>query len=156
MKNALLMTGLSVAILAGGLTQAVAEGKHRHGMHHSFEDLDADGDGQITKAEMEGHMQARFEGADTDGSGALSKDELIARMTERQAERIARYAGHMIERHDANGDGELTMAEMRARHDGDRFARMDENGDGSISRDEFDAMHEKHGRKGHKKHSHDE
>lgn len=154
MKNAVLMTGLSVAILAGGLTQAMAssdDGKMGKGPRHSFEELDANSDGKITQEEMATHMQSRFEGADADGNGTLSKDELVARMTERQAERIAKYADHMIERHDSDGDGELTMAEMRARHKGGMFKRMDADGDGAVTAEEFKAMRGKHGH-GHGKH----
>ena len=148
MKNALMMTGLTVAILAGGLTQAFAgsgHGKMGHQPRHSFEELDANSDGQITPEEMSTHMQTRFEGADTNGNGTLSKDELIARMTERQAERMAKYAEHMIKRHDANDDGELTMDEMQARHKGGMFERMDANEDGAVTAEEFKAMRGKHG-----------
>ena len=112
MKNMVLIAGLATTMALGGLSAVEAsshKGGKSHGgmqMKHSFEDLDADGDGKITPEEMAGHMQARFEGADSDGDGALSRDELVARMMERRAERMARYADHMIERHDETGDGQ--------------------------------------------------
>lgn len=151
MKNTVLLVGLAATILAGGLSMAQAEnhmgkmGKDM-GMRHSFEDLDANGDGKITQEEMTAHMQARFDGADTDGDGALSKDELITRMTERQAERMAGYADHMIERHDANGDGKLSPDEMQARRKGNMFEKIDTDGDGAISKEEFSEMRGQHGK----------
>jgi Ca2+-binding EF-hand superfamily protein len=151
MKNTVLMVGLATTILVGGLSMAQAEthmGKMGKGMgmQHSFEDLDADSDGKITQEEMTAHMQARFDGADTDGDGALSKDELITRMTEHQAERMAAYADHMIERHDANSDGKLSPDEMQARHKGNMFEKIDADGDGAISKEEFSEMRGKHGK----------
>lgn len=151
MKNMVLITGLATAITLGGLS-AVDAGNHmggmKHGgmqMQHSFEDLDADGDGMITPEEMTGHMQSRFEGADSDGDGALSRDELVARMMERRAERMSRYADHMIEQHDANSDGKLGMEEMRANRQGRMLERLDTDANGSVSRDEFAAMHARRG-----------
>ncbi len=155
MNNIIWTAGLATAITLGAFTEAQAESHKRGGhqggmaMQHSFEDLDADGDGSITPQEMAGHMQARFEGADSDGDGVLSREELVARMMERQEERMGRRADHMIERHDANGDGMLSMDEMRADHQGRMFERLDTDGDGAISEAEFDAMQERHGGRTH-------
>lgn len=149
MNNTALITALGLAIFAGGAIAAndAGQGKH-HRPHHSFEELDSDGDGKLTKGEMEAHMQARFSGADTDGDGALSREELLARVNERQAKRAEKYVDHMLERHDSNGDGALTMDEMKARHQGKMFARMDADQDGAVTKEEFDAMRDKHkGRK---------
>ncbi len=157
MKNTALMASLGLAIIAGGAVASndTAGGKH-HRPHHSFEELDANGDGKLMKEEMEAHMQTRFEGADTDGDGALSKDELLARLNERRAKRAEKYVDHMLERHDADGDGALTMDEMKARGDGKMFARMDADQDGAISKEEFEAMRAKHKKHKHKKHGADD
>jgi len=149
MKKTLLIAGLAGAIIAGGIGQGIAKehkGKMGQGQRPSFEELDANSDGKITAEEMTAHMQARFDGADTDGDGAVSRDELIARMTAKHAERIARRADHMIERHDANDDGKLDVTEMQHRKKGGMIKRMDTDGDGAISKEEFDAMHAKHGK----------
>ena len=156
MKNSVLITSLSLAIVVGGVSDTLASGGKdgRHGRHHSFQEMDANGDGKLMKEEIETHMQRRFEGADTDGNGKLSVKELTARVAERRADRPHKYVAHMIDRHDADGDGELSISELKARHKGDRFARMDTDGDGAVSEQEFEAMKGKHHghKKGHKKH----
>ena len=144
MKNAMLTASLTAAILVGATTQVIASSGGHRGPHHSFEELDADGDGRITQEEMATHMQARFKGADTDGNGSLSRDELLTRMKERQAERGEKYIDHMMERHDANDDGELSLEEMRDRGGNRMFARFDTDGDGAISAEEFEAMTSRH------------
>ena len=151
MKNTVLMASLGLAIVAGG---AIASSEKMQGMqrpHHSFEELDANGDGKLMQEEMAAHMQARFEGADTNGDGALSEAELLARINERMAKRAQKYVAHMLERHDANGDGSLSMEEMKSKRAGKMFSRMDADQDGAVSKEEFDAMRAK--RKGHKWHS---
>ncbi len=144
MKNMALMSALGLAIIAGGAvtTAEAAGGKHRP--HHSFEELDANGDGKLTQTEMDTHMQARFQGADTNGDGLLSKAELLARVKKGKAERAEKYVGHMLERHDQNGDGALSMEEMAERGHGKMFSRMDANEDGAITKEEFEEARARH------------
>ena len=154
MKNSVLITSLGLAILAGGaVASSEKAGGRDHRPHHSFEELDANGDGKLMQEELAAHMQARFEGADANNDGVLSKEELLARINERRAERAGKYVDHMLERHDTNGDGALSMEEMRPRDEGRMFARMDADQDGSVTKEEFEAMRDKHKdrmRKGHK------
>ncbi len=153
MKNGVLTVSLGLAILAGGAVASSdrMEGK-QHRPHHSFEELDTDGDGRLMPSEMEAHMQARFEGADTDGDGALSKEELLARANERMAKRAEKQVNRMLECHDANGDGSLSAEEMKARYKGRMFTRMDADQDGAVTKEEFEAMHARHKRHKHKGH----
>ena len=74
----------------------------------------------------------------------LSKEELLARVNERMAKRAERYVNHMLDRHDANDDGALSMDEMKSRHKGRIFARMDADQDGAVTKEEFEAMRAKH------------
>lgn len=150
MKIARLITGLATALALGGTGAALAD-RHNGGtqMRPTFDALDTDGDGEITRAEMTAHMQSRFDRADADGDGALSREELITRMMARQAERIGRRADHMIDRHDADGDGHLGMQELQARRRGGMMARMDLDGDGTVSRAEFDDWHSQQGDRHH-------
>ncbi len=147
MKHTFLMTGLTMAILAGLAGQGYAAGGH-NGPRHSFEELDINGDGQITRAEMESHKQARFEQSDSDGDGKLSRAELETRIQKKQKLRREHRLDKMIKRHDTNGDGALTFAEMSENRRHDHFTTADANEDGAISASEFAAMKEAF--KGHK------
>ena len=124
MKHGILMVGLGAAILAGAAGQGMAE-SHGKGPHHgqrpSFEELDANADGHLTREEMQA----------------------------RQAERRERHLDYMFEMHDGDADGALSMAEMsemRGAKRGQMFQRVDADGDGRISRAEFDEMRATHGK----------
>ncbi|MEP2717672.1 EF-hand domain-containing protein [Pseudophaeobacter sp.] len=132
---------------AGALAATTAMAKPgcgSHGPKMQFEELDTDGNGEISKAEMEAHKAARFSATDTDGDGMISADEMLAKMQERAAKRVEK----MINRMDKDGDGMLSAEEManRGRH-GDMFGRMDSDGNGAISKEEFDQARENRGGK---------
>ena len=129
----------------GRLNVADAKGGVHRGERASFETLDTDGDGQITKAEIEARGDERFSNIDTDGDGELSKEELIAQGAERREKRVER----LLERLDADDSGSISQAELDAaprRGGGDRlFARADTDENGAISKEEFEAAMEKRG-----------
>ncbi|PCJ10568.1 MAG: calcium-binding protein [Rhodobacteraceae bacterium] len=124
----------SASLITAGAVLAKG-GPGRHGMNMSFEEIDADGNGEITQAEMEMMKAARFAAADTDGDGALSLDELKAQ----GLKKVEQHAAAMLERHDANGDGMLSQDELpKPRRSGHMFEHMDADGNGAISKAEFD------------------
>ncbi|MEL6170795.1 MAG: EF-hand domain-containing protein [Pseudomonadota bacterium] len=140
MDNLLKISVLGLAILLGDALQNDVQAQEgQAGKAKGFSELDKDGNGQLTKAEIESHMQARFNNADTDSNGALSRDELVARGKKKSEER----ANRMLERLDANEDGALTFAEMKEGRGGKLFNRADANGDGAISEAEFEEMKQK-------------
>ena len=126
-----------------------------HGSRIDFETLDADGNGEVTQAEITAQAEARFAEADTNGDGNLSAEELTARADAKSQERMERRIAKMIERRDANGDGVLSADEMRpdAERAG-RFDKLDADDNGSISKEEFETAMARHGgkRKGHRGH----
>jgi len=104
-----------------------------------FDTLDADGDGNISPAELAAHREAMFAAADTNGDGVLDKDEIIAHQTAMMADRMAQRADRMLQRRDVSGDGMLSLEEMGKGPAEMGFSRMDSDGDGLISRAELEA-----------------
>lgn len=145
MKNTLfigLIAATAIA-LAGGSAYARSE---RHGAPIDFETLDTDGNGEITRAEMQDRGAARMARADSDGDGFLTQQELEASAVER----AQAFASRMIERHDADADGRLSAEELAKPDRADRrFNRVDKDGDGAITKAEFDAARDK--MKGHRR-----
>lgn len=106
-----------------------------------FADLDADGDGILTAAELEAFGKARFDAADADKDGFLSLEEMQAQSARQAQERMAKRSERMLEHMDDDGDGQLSFDEMRpdeARR-AKMFSRLDGDGNGEISQAEFDA-----------------
>ncbi|EBA16686.1 EF hand domain protein [Roseobacter sp. SK209-2-6] len=137
----------AVGILAAGSAMA-KQGYGGFGHKASFQELDADGNGEVTKAEMQAHKAARFTEADTNGDGKLSPEEMQAMMQKRAGKRMAK----MIERFDTDGDGALSQSELpEGKRHGDMFQRMDQDESGGISQEEFDQAKsrfgKRHGRK---------
>ncbi|SLN18012.1 EF-hand domain-containing protein [Ruegeria meonggei] len=114
----------------------------------TFQELDANGDGQVTQDEMQAHRNQRFTDADTDGDGQLSVEEMQSAAQTKASERVTK----MFEKNDANQDGFLTEDELpKPRRAGKMFDRIDADNNGSISEQEFADAKDKMGRK-HKKH----
>ena len=152
MKNTFLLTTLSLSIVAGAaLSAGSGHGADRHGPRPTFEELDANGDGALTKTEMEAHVAQRFNAADTDGNGQIDKAELRARLQDHAAKKIDKRVEHILERRDANGDGQLSRDEMKPGRMAGLMSRADKDGDGALSRAEFEAMKAKHRYKAHRK-----
>lgn len=133
----------TVSICAIALTVGAALAKPMdHGAQMSFEALDGNADGQISRDEMAQSRQDHIARADADGDGALSLKEL----EDQAVEQAKSHAGRMMARADSNGDGVLSGDELAfGDRDNRRFDRMDRNGDGAISKAEFDRMRGKMG-----------
>ncbi|MBS0564472.1 MAG: calcium-binding protein [Proteobacteria bacterium] len=124
---------LCAAFLAPGAATAAAV------MPNILAQADANGDGAVSKAEMDAFLKTEFAQMDTNHDGFVSDDEMKAFILAKMAARAGEMADRRIKADDSNGDGRLTLAEL----EGDRrlsrmFARLDRDGDGTISRDEME------------------
>lgn len=138
-----LTTGLALAALAAfGVAGGAAYADH-HGGRHS---PDANGDGIVTKDEMQAHSAQMFTRMDANGDGKLDAADREAR---REAHRTQMY-----DRLDADNNGQISRQEFmafehegkRGKHHGmvkrrghHRHMMADANKDGAVSQEEFAA-----------------
>ena len=146
---ALASATLSTAVMAQDATPSAPPAPF------DFAAMDADKDGQITKAEAEAFRTAQITAMDTDKDGKISAAELaaahVARASADLAERADNRAKHMIVDLDSDGDGALTVEEMMAGGRGDKmFDRVDADNDGAISQAEADDAQAKMAERGDK------
>ena len=155
MKKTTAFTALAVAAMIAAGSSAMAFGGHKnhgdgergHGPRMNFEELDTNADGNLSKDEMQEGAKGPFTNADANADGKITKEEMVAAAGERAAKRFDK----MVERHDADKDGALTLDEIKT---GKREARMekmfdrvDADNDGFISKEEMEDMRGKHGRR---------
>lgn len=141
-RNDILML-MTAAMIALGTGATAAQDRADRGQI-SFAELDVDGDGEITDADLTAAREARFADLDTDGNGSVSRDEFIASASTRAGER----AGEMFDRLDADGDGALSedVLASRDRGPGPRMLqRLDADGSGGVSEAEFEEARERMG-----------
>ena len=144
MRVTVFTTAIILTAVALTGTAVLAKSGDR-GARMTFEQFDANGDGEVSRAEAEAARDARFAQIDSDGDGFVTLEDLTGRATERAQERATR----MMERLDADGDGRLSQDELaQGPRSGRMFDRLDQNGDGVISKPEFDAARDRMG-KGH-------
>jgi Ca2+-binding EF-hand superfamily protein len=93
-----------------------------------FEEIDADGDGAVTQAEIDAFRAAKVAGADTSGDGALSIEEFDTLYREFTRWRMVRAFQEL----DTDGDGVISQAEMDRRF-GRVVEQMDRDGDGALT-----------------------
>lgn len=130
------IVGTTVAITA---TSALAKGPRM-----TFEELDIDGDGQVTLTEITQQRMQKFTAADTNGDGRLSVEEMQAAAQVRANAHVTR----MFEKHDANADGVLSEDELPKPRRADKmFKRIDADGNGAISEQEYADAKDRKGRK---------
>lgn len=143
-------TALVLIALTAATTIAVAAPGDRGGMRGGadFSELDTNGDGVLTSADLAAAAEERFAGLDADGDGQITQSELAAAADQREQDRRERRLSAMLERFDADSNGTLSLEELSA---GDRAGRMleraDADGDGQITKAEFESI-EKRGRHG--------
>lgn len=147
------MTALAalMATVAGAGT-ALADGRGPHGMmggeRLDFAVIDTDGDGSLSRAELEARATARIAEADTDGDGILTRDELIAVMPGADAgffrvfspDPAERMANRMLAMMGATEAGQVEVATVAGHRVNMILAFVDTDNDAAISQAEADAM----------------
>ncbi|MGY6215075.1 hypothetical protein ACW73L_07935 [Methylolobus aquaticus] len=107
-----------------------------------FKAADTDGDDSLTLAELKSWMarrvEDRFKALDTDGNGLVSPAELTSGKSGRRATMLS----NLLKQGDLDGGGSLSLEEFRllassASKAGLFFAGMDANGDGKVSKAEY-------------------
>lgn len=136
--NAIVTTSL-LAVTSAGVV--LAGGDHGHGRHgrgggplaaHLFERLDANKDGQMTRAEAQTAAESLFVRLDTNKDGAVTEAE-----GEAGAQAIAREEiDARFKTLDANADGRVTLEESKLPPG--FFTKLDKNSDKALTRDELD------------------
>ncbi len=153
----LTLAAASALTLALAVPMIAQAGGHKGGKH--FEQMDTNGDGTITRAEVELQAIESFGKSDTNADGFLTQEELKAaheahraEMKAKKAEREDKMAEKSAERFaaaDTDSDGRWNQAEYVA-HRLEPFAKVDTDGDGNITAAEQEAakakMKEKRGK----------
>ena len=101
----------------------------------TFEHLDINNDGKLSKKEIEKQRDFMVQSMDLNGDKMVSTQELI----KRHAKRADFFAKRMIKKLDSNGDGSLSFSELKKSQQWKlerMFYRLDENNDGFISKEE--------------------
>ena len=126
-----------------GATTAMAAGAGEGRERPTFQELDADGSGEITTADLDAMRTERFTEIDTDGDGSVSEAEFVAKAQADAQERAAA----MFARLDADGDGVLSQDVLQSRTRGGgserMISRLDTDDSGGVSAEEFEAGMEK-------------
>ena len=148
MKSVLTLTAAALASAAViALAAPEGAGGHRHGaMLERVKAADTDGNGLVSRDEAKAlpMIAKHFDEIDANGDGQLSPDELRAFHQKMRAQheqvRGERFAEH-FKKMDTDGDGRISLAEAQANAPrlAQRFQQVDANGDGFITPDELKA-----------------
>jgi len=157
MKTSLLLSSILALGLAGGVAMAQTEpgvSQHAGSQHAGHSPMhghgaiglrgDANGDGTLTRAELDAQVAKAFARLDANGDGKLDR-------ADREAAAKQRFA-----KADSNGDGEISQTEMeaartarqaaRAKRSSERraqwFAKADTDQSGGLSQAELKAVRE--------------
>ena len=101
----------------------------------TFEKLDINNDGKLSKKEIEKQRDFMVQSIDLNGDKMVSTQELI----KRHAKRADFFAKQMLKKLDSNGDGSLSFTELKKSQQWKlerMFNRLDKNNDGFISKEE--------------------
>lgn len=109
-----------------------------------FSKMDTDGDGRISRVEHRAGAQQMFAEMDANRDGLVTAAEMEGKKEMKQANREhgEMSASEKIREIDQNSDGQLTSVE-HVNGAEKMFAKMDSNNDGYLSKEEMKAGHKK-------------
>ena len=147
MKKTILTSAAVAALFAGGVAIAQPRGP--------MMGADADGDGNVTMAEINAQLDSHFAEMDSNSDGAIDATEREAAHQAMRARRADRRSERQAQNGATAGDGTATDSEHRRRGNrgghhggqrghGDMMARLDTDSDGRITRAELGAKATSH------------
>jgi Ca2+-binding EF-hand superfamily protein len=98
--------------------------------------MDTNGDGMVSAAEHAAVSKSKFDKLDTNMDGNLTAAEVTAH--HKQSGKAPMATGDWIKQKDTNGDGMISTSEHVTSAES-RFAKLDANGDGNLTQAELDA-----------------
>jgi hypothetical protein len=147
MKQTLLSTAvLCIALTSFGAAARPPEpSQGPGGMAGFLARFDSDGDGLVTRQEIEAVRAAEFQEADSNADGSLSYDEFVAMQQQRRAERLANDFALL----DQDGNGAISGSEFSDGQPQEQadvaavlFGLADLDADASLSLAELQALRE--------------
>ena len=117
-----------------------------------FEKLDADQDGGLSRAEVQGHwMEKKFDRADADGNGTVTREELLEFKGGYRHKKAKIKSVKILEKLDGDQDGQVSRQEAGDHWRAHKFERVDTNSDGFLTYEEILAFKSSHKHKWGKK-----
>lgn len=119
-----------VALTLGPVMALPAYGAAAGAGEAVFEEMDANKDGKVTKEEFAAHRAANQAEVDSDGDGFVTAAEMRGELESRLDQIVARRMARL----DKDGDGKLSAEEARQGPRAEKmFAKMDSDGDGVVT-----------------------
>lgn len=136
-------TTVAALALAMTLTSSLALAQQGRGQMGRFADMDADGDGQLSRQELLDSAESVFYAMDADSNEKLTLEEYMSlRMGQQQGNNGAMQAARQAEKEarfqpmDADGDGLVSLKEFTDAAAA-RFDAADSDGNGRLMRPEW-------------------
>lgn len=153
-RSTLAFASIAAIALAMPLAAQAGPGKGHRGPAGHLMQMDANADGNITRAEADAAVAARFAGIDANSDGFVTQDEMKAHHETMRAEMKANWEARKADRPaegEAPREGKMKrdkdpakVADRQAKRTemaAERWAAMDTDGDGRLSAAEFTAEH---------------